>query len=148
MNYKTKAYDKQKWMRVLLFLLCAYILYVEITRQEWLLAVIAAVIMLACFVQKEQILSDKGAGLGHRFLFFSIGDTWPWEDVLTILTDEKKAAPDVLLHIGKDKVVRTYRLSSEDARGVLDFVEKNHPHIITEDLEKADESIKPKKREK
>ena len=91
MNYKTKAYDKQKWMRVLLFLLCAYILYVEITRQEWLLAVIAAVIMLACFVQKEQILSDKGAGLGHRFLFFSIGDTWPM--CLQSLPTKRKPLP-------------------------------------------------------
>ena len=120
-------------MRAAAVFLALIMLYIEIRRGRYWYLPIAVFILLAAFFQKEYKISEEGVDIEYRLFGYRTHNYWFWKDITTLHTDYRKASPNVLLHIGKDVVVRTFVMDRESCQASLSLARKINPKIYIVD---------------
>lgn len=120
-------------MRAAAVFLALIMLYIEIRRGRYWYLPIAVFILLAAFFQKEYKISEEGVDIEYRLFGYRTHNYWFWKDITTLHTDYRKASPNVLLHIGKDVVVRTFVMDKESCQASLSLARKINPKIYIVD---------------
>lgn len=120
-------------MRAAAVFLALIMLYIEIRRGRYWYLPIAVFILLAAFFQKEYKISEEGVDIEYGLFGYRTHNYWFWKDITTLHTDYRKASPNVLLHIGKDVVVRTFVMDRESCQASLSLARKINPKIYIVD---------------
>lgn len=146
MKYKGILPQRKTWVKVIIFILAAYMLYREIMAGQWMYIPITILVLLACFFKKEQIISKEGVDIQYMLFRLTMHNYWKWEEITTLHTDYLKVRPNVMLHIGKDIVTRTYVMESADCQAALKLAAEMNSNIYIENLteeeqEKRDREI-------
>lgn len=134
MEYRGILKERKTWVKAAAILLAGYVLYREIIMGQYIYIPIVALIVLACFFEKSHIVSEDGVDIQYALLGMKMHNWWKWDEITTLHTDYRKAAPNVMLHIGKDIVTRTYVMDPSDIPSVLDLAARKNPSIFIEDL--------------
>ena len=88
--------------------------------------------MVACFFKKEHVISEEGVDIKYMLFGFTMHNYWKWDEITTLHTDYKKAKPNVMLHIGKDIVVRSFVMEKDDCQGAIALARRMNPGIYIE----------------
>lgn len=134
MRYYGVLRERKTWVKAVLLLLAVCMLLLEIARKQWIYVPVMLLAVLACFFRKEQIVSREGVDIHSRLFGCSQHSCWTWEEITTIHQDTQKAAPNVMLHFGKDITTRVFVMKPEDARGVLALAKKMNPKIYIAEM--------------
>lgn len=135
MNYNGIIPERKTWVKVGIFILAGVLLYLEVMARQWIYIPVAALVMLACFFKKEQIISEEGVDVQYTlFNRFIMHNYWRWNEITTLHVDYRKARPNVMLHIGKDIVTRSYIMKPSDCRAALGLAAEMNPGIYIEDF--------------
>lgn len=129
MIYKGILPKRKTWVKALGVLLAGLMLYREVINGQLIYVPIAILVILACFIKKEHIISEKGVDIKHTIFNLPIHNYWSWEEITTLHTDYRKARPNVMLHIGKDVVVRSYVMKPSDCQDALKLAGEMNPNI-------------------
>ncbi|MDO4518349.1 MAG: hypothetical protein Q4B78_03985 [Bacillota bacterium] len=134
-EFKGIVPGRTKKMRLVFAALSLLMLFQTIMTHRYIFVPMVILVFLACFFSKEHVIEDKGIDLRYHLFnnLFTFHNWWEWDEVTTLHTDYRKAAPNVQLHIGKDIVVRTFIMSQEDIPGIIDLARKKNPDIYIED---------------
>lgn len=139
MIYKGITKERKPVITISIALVAAYMLYLEIRAEQWIYVPIAILVILACFFRKEQLISKEGVDIKYFLFNVPMHNYWRWEEITTLHTDRKKAAPNVMLHIGKDIVTRTFVMKPIDCEGALNLAAEMNPKIYIEDLSEKEQ---------
>lgn len=139
MKYKGILPERKTWVKVVIFILAAYMLFLEIRGRQWVYIPLVILVMLACFFHKEQIISEEGVDIQYMLFGFVMHNYWTWDQITTLHTDRKKAKPNVMLHIGKDIVTRTYVMTPSDCQAALRLAAEKNPRIFIEDMTREEQ---------
>lgn len=138
MKYKGILPERKLWIKVAVFIAAVYMLVWEALSASWAYIPITILVMLACFFKKEQIISEKGADIQYMLFGRIMHNYWSWDEITTLHVDYKRAAaPNVMLHIGKDVVTRSYVMTLSDCRAALKLAAEMNPRIYIEDKRNA-----------
>ena len=129
MRYYGILRERKTWVKAVLLLLAVCMLLLEIARKQWIYVPMMLQVVLALFFRKEHIVSQEGVDIHSRLFGCSQHSCWTWEEITTIHQDTQKAAPNVMLHFGKDITTRVFVMKAEDARAVLALAKKMNPKI-------------------
>lgn len=152
MVFKGILKKRPMWLNTVLFLAVAYMLVLEFRTHQWGYIPLTILVMLACFFEKDQIISEEGIDIEYRlFKKYIRHNYWRWDEITTLHTDYKKAPPKVMLHIGKDIVTRSFVMERDDCQGAIELARKMNPSIYIENLteeeqRKREEEILMRKR--
>lgn len=146
MVYRGIVKERKTWVKILAIILAGYVLYREIVMGQYIYIPVVAFIVLACFFEKAYIVAEEGVDIQYKLLGMTMHNWWTWAEITTLHTDYRKAAPNVMLHIGRDIVTRSYVMHSADIPGILALAAEKNPAIFIEDLseeerEKQEEAI-------
>ena len=106
----------------------------EIMRHKWIYIPLALLVLVACFLEKEQVINEKGITTRLRVFSFVHENTWRWEDIDSLSFDYRKKAPDMVLNIRWDIKVRSYIMRSPDSAGIKELAKEMNPQIKIESL--------------
>ena len=134
MRYSGILRQRRPWVKAVLLLLVVCMLLLEIARKQWIYVPVMLMAVLACFFQKEHIVSQEGVDIYSRLFSCSQHSCWTWAEITTIHRDPRKAAPNVMLHFGKDISTRVFVMTPEDARAVLALARKMNPKIYIAEM--------------
>lgn len=134
MRYYGILRQRKPWVKILIFLLAVCMLLLEIVQKQWIYVPVMLMVILACFFQKEHIVSQEGVDIHSRLFGCSQHSCWTWAEITTIHQDTRKAAPNVMLHFGKDITTRVFVMKPEDARAVLALAKKMNPKIYIAEM--------------
>lgn len=147
MKYKGIVKERELWVKIAIFIAAVYLLYREIVAGQYIYIPLALLVILACFFEKEHVISKEGVDIKY-IMFKSLvkHNYWEWDEITTIHPDYKKARPNVMLHIGKDVVTRSFIMKPADCRGAIELARQMNPHIYIDDItaeeqERRDEEI-------
>lgn len=134
MEYKgiTKKRSPQIKIGVMVFVIV--MLYVEILRKDYIYIPLLILVGLAAFFQKEHIISEKGADIKYTLFKYVNHNYWYWNEITTLHTDYKRAKPNVMLHIGKDIVTRSFVIEPSICQSILELATEMNPDIYIEDM--------------
>ncbi len=144
MEFRGVLPQRKSWVKGLMLALCALMLCYAVLREQWLYVPILAVVALAVFFRKEHILSTAGVNIRSYLFGRPMDSLWPWDQVTTIHTDYRRAAPNVALHIGKDVNTRLIVVRPADKAGVLAMAAQCNPKIYIEDLTEQEREARRK----
>lgn len=139
MKYQGILPQRKPWVKATVVFLAVYMLLLETLAGQYIYIPIATLVILACFFQKEHLLTEEGVDIQHTLFGWTTHNLWKWEEIQTLHTDRRKAAPNVMLHIGKDVSVRTFLLTPSDCQWVLRLASAQNPNIYVEDLSKKEQ---------
>lgn len=143
MKFKGILSKRKTWVKVVIFIAALYMIYLEIKTHQWGYVPLTIFVLLACFFDKDQIISEEGVDIEyHLFNKFTRHNYWRWNEITTLHTDHQKAAPNVMLHIGKDIVTRSFVMSPWDCQGAVDLARKMNPNIYIENPTAEEEEQK------
>ncbi len=134
MKYKGILPERKNWVKVVIALAAAYMMYLEAMRGQWIYVPIALLVILACFFKKEHVISEGGVDIRYELFGLPMHNRWTWDQVTTLHTDYQKARPNVMLHIGKDIAVRTFVMTPSDCQAALQLAKQRNPSIYIEDM--------------
>lgn len=134
MEYKGILPERKTWVKIAAVILVGYMLYREILIGQWIYIPLAVLILLACFYKKEHIISEEGVDIRGNVLSVPLHNWWKWDEITTIHADYKKASPNVMLHIGKDVVTRSFVMKPADIPAVVELAARKNPEIYIENL--------------
>lgn len=134
MRYYGILRRRKPWVKAVILLLALCMLGLEVVRRQWVYVPVMLLVVLACFFQKEHIVSPEGVDIHSRLFGYSQHSLWDWSEITTIHRDARKAAPNVMLHFGKDIATRVFVMTPEDSRGVLALAKKMNPKIYIADM--------------
>lgn len=140
MEYRGILPERKSWVKPAAFLVSAYMLFLSAMRGQWFYVPIVLLVLLACFFQKEHIVSDAGVDIHYLLFGMSRHNVWTWEELTSLHTDRLKARPNVQLHFGRDIAVRTFVMTPADCRAVLELAQARNPRIYIEDLSEAEQA--------
>lgn len=120
-------------MKAAVIILALIMLFIEIQRKRYFYLLIAVFVVLAAFFEKEHKISEKGVDIQYRLFGYTTHNYWLWSEITTLHTDYRKASPNVLLHIGKDIVARTFVMDVKSCQGALKLAKKMNPKIYIVD---------------
>lgn len=126
----TKKRDKK--INYLFAVLAAYMLYLEILRHQWVYIPVILLVILACFFEKDHVICDEGVDIEYRLFGIKVHNLWKWDAITTIHMDYKKAFPNVMVHIGKDIVTRTFIFQREQCGDIAALAKKKNSKIYIE----------------
>lgn len=144
MEFRGVLPQRENWVKGLMLVLCAVMLVYAVLRRQWLYVLIVAVVVLAVFFRKEHILSPAGVNIRSYLFGRPLDSIWTWDQVTTIHTDYKRAAPNVALHIGKDVNTRLIVVRPADKAGILAMAARCNPKIYIEDLTEREREARRK----
>lgn len=133
MKYKGIVPERKKWVKPLGIFVSAFMLYRELLNGEFIYIPIAIMVFLACFIKKEQIISEKGVDIQHMLFGLVMHNYWSWEEITTLHADHIKIKPNVRLHIGKDVVVRSFAIKHSECQAVIKLAREMNPNIYIEE---------------
>lgn len=134
MKYTGILRERKPWVKVVVLILAAYMLFLQVMAKQWGYLPLVALVVLACFFQKEQVISEEGVDIEYHLFGMTMHNYWRWAEITTLHTDFKKAKPNVMLHIGKDIVTRTYVMTPSDCQAALRLAAEMNPNIYIEEL--------------
>jgi len=134
MKFKGILPERKLWVKIAVLLIAVYIIFNSIAAGKYIYVLLGALVIGAVFFKKEQVISEKGVDIITSVFGVSSVNHWEWDEVTTMHTDYTKAKPNVMLHIGKDIVTRTYIMTKADCQGALRLAEQMNPKIFIEDL--------------
>ncbi|MCQ2551341.1 MAG: hypothetical protein MJ146_04060 [Clostridia bacterium] len=152
MVYKGQIKERQPWVNVLIFILAAYLTWREFAAGQYIYIILGVIVMAACFFKKEHHISDQGVDIVY-FMFDKVfkHNLWTWDEITTIHPDYTKAAPNVMLHIGKDVVTRSFIYKKSQVAPILELAREKNANIYIDDAtqkqqqEKAQEIARARK---
>lgn len=142
MKYKGIISERKPWVKLAFALLAAFMLYLELQRGQWIYVPVVLLVILACFFRKEHVISEEGVDIKSILFGFSRHNWWTWDEVTSLHTDYKKAQPNVMLHIGKDIVTRSFVMKPSDCQAVLKLAAEMNPNIYIEDLSDEERDLR------
>ncbi|WP_130863665.1 hypothetical protein [Bacilliculturomica massiliensis] len=134
MKYKGILPERKTWIKAAIFIIAGYMLAVEILAGRWAYVPITILVMPACFFKKEQIISEDGVDIQYMLFGRIMHNYWSWDEITTLHVDHRRARPNVMLHIGKGVVTRSYIMDPADCRAVLKLAAHMNPAVYIEDL--------------
>lgn len=143
MKYKGILKERELWVKVLILIAAVYLLYREFIAGQYIYIPLALLVILACFFEKEHIINEEGVDIKY-ILFKSIvkHNYWTWDEITTLHPDYKKARPNVMLHIGKDVVTRSFVMKPADCRGAIELARQMNPHIYIDDITETEQELR------
>ena len=135
MEYKGIIKQRENWMTAVLFIASVFLLVREFMTGQYIYIPLVLLVMVACFFEKEHVVSEEGVDIKY-IIFKKIvrHNYWRWNEITTIHPDYKKARPNVMIHIGKDVVTRTFTMKPSQCRGVIDLARRMNPSIYIDDI--------------
>ena len=134
MTYKGYIKERQPWVNVLIFILAAYLTWREFAAGQYIYIILGVIVMLACFFKKDHLISPKGVDIVfYLFDYVFKHNLWTWEEITTLHPDYQKAAPNVMLHIGKDVVTRSFVYKKSQIGPILEMAREHNPNIYIDD---------------
>lgn len=134
MSYKGIVKKRKKEHNILLAAVTVALMALELMKGQYIFVPITFLVFLACFFEKNHIISEDGIDIERRIFNHVIHNTWKWEEITTMHADYQKAAPNVMLHIGKDVVTRSFIFTVADATASLQLAKKMNPAIYIRDI--------------
>lgn len=133
-EFKGIVPERKKSTRIAFALLVVLMMVISFLIKKYIYLPLEVLVFLACFFSKEHIVSEEGVDLRYKlFGANTVHNWWGWDEITSIHTDYRKAAPKVQLHIGKDIVVRTFIMEEKDIPGIIKLAKEKNPEIYIED---------------
>lgn len=123
-------------MKAAVIALAILTVYIGIYRKQYVYIFLAGIAVLAAFFQKEHKISEEGIDIEYTLFSYVTHNYWRWDEVTTLHTDYKRAKPYVMLHIGKDILIRSFVMDHENCQGALRLARKMNPKIYIVDDKK------------
>lgn len=134
MEYRGIVKDRSKWMKVLFLVLACLMLWRTIATAKWAYLPMVALVILACFFSKEQVISEAGVDVRYTlFGRFTMHNLWAWSEITSLQTNYEKAAPNVMLLIARDVVIRPFAMTRPDIRAVQRLARSMNPDIYVDE---------------
>jgi len=130
MEFRGKVQQRKQSVRYAFAVLAVVLLILEIVHKQWFYVILAVLVILACFYEREPVVNEKGVDFSSKVFTLEMHDLWPWEAVTAIEADYKKKAPDVLIRFGKEVTIREITFDAADVNGVMELAKKMNPNII------------------
>lgn len=142
MVYEGIVKERKIELRIGLAIAVCFMLYLAIQGRQWLYVGLLTLVLLACFFYKRHIISERGVGIERSVFNITSYDYWNWNEVTTLHTDYEKLKPNVMVHIGKDVVVRSFVFHKKDIPGIIELAREMNPDIyIVDDSEEERERL-------
>ena len=132
-QYKGIVKKRTNERKALLVLAGAIVLFLAYRQHNWLYIIMAVIMLAAVFFEKEHIVDEKGVHIVYNFFGVKIPYSWSWDVITAMRPDYKKAAPNVLMEIGKDVTIRAFTFTKKDAIGVMELAKKMNPDMYVDD---------------
>lgn len=140
MKYRGVVPERKTWVKAGIAVLAAYMIYREAMSGQWIYVPVAVLVILACFFKKEHIVSEEGVDIAHSLFGIKMHNLWKWEEITTLHTDRKRARPNVMLHIGKDVVTRTFVMKPSDCQAAVELAARMNSRIYIENLTEEEQA--------
>ncbi len=134
MLYKGIVKKRKKGHNILLAAVTAALIALEFMKAKYIFMPITFLVFLACFFEKNHIISEEGVDIERKLFGHAIHNVWKWEEITTLHADYRKARPDVMLHIGKDIVTRSFVFKVSEANASIELAKKMNPKIYIRDI--------------
>ncbi len=129
MEYKAIHRQRTRSMKSILALAVVVMMIIEVVRSRYFYIPIGVFLLAACFLDKEYAINEYGVEIRYKLFGTVRRNRWDWKLITVLHADYNKASPDVILHIGKDIVTRTFRMRAHDCGEVLKLAQKQNPNI-------------------
>lgn len=96
----------------------------ELLLQKYLYFLITALVLLACFLRKQHVISEKGVNIQYHLLGQEINTLWPWDRVTGILVDYAQVAPHVRVYLRKGLTTRAFQFDKHIQESLVLFLQK------------------------
>ena len=117
------------WVKPVAGILAALLACYEFVQGQWIYVPIGLLVILACFFEKEHLVSEAGVDIKSSLFGIPSHSIWTWQEITSIHVDRRRSAPNVALHIRKDVPVRLFVMTPADAQSVLDLAKQCNPAI-------------------
>ena len=117
----------------------AVMMIYEVILGQYIYIPIGLLVILACFYQKEHIVSEEGVDIKSSLFGFTTHSCWTWDEITAIRTDRQKARPNVHMHIAKDVTIRLFTMTPADCLGVLELARRMNPDVYIKDVTAEDQ---------
>ncbi len=132
--YKGIVRKRALWLKMLIVMLAFILLFVEILMKQYIYIPLALLVALAAFFEKEQIIDEIGIDIKYNIFDITTHNYWQWSEITTLHFDFKRATPNVIIHIGKDIVTRSFIMTVNDAQSVKLLAKEANPKIYIQDI--------------
>ena len=130
MEYRGIVKTREKWLTGLFLVLVAIMIWRTVVTQHWVYIPMLILVTLACFFTKEHVVSEEGVDVRYiLFGRFTMHSLWRWDEITSMQTDYRKAAPNIALLIAKDVVIRPFIMTRSDIRGSMALAKRMNPSI-------------------
>ncbi|MGE9896015.1 hypothetical protein ACQQ97_03795 [Anaerovoracaceae bacterium SGI.195] len=135
MTFKGKIKPRSKWVKPAAVLGALVLLGFAVTSGKYGYFVPALILAVAPFLKKEYIIDEDGADIKFSLWGREYRNLWSWQEITTLHADYGKAYPDVMLHIGKDIVVRSFIFEVEQTEEILKMAKEKNPSIYIDNAQ-------------
>lgn len=134
MKYEGIIKKRETWVTALIFIAAIYLIYREFIDGQYIYIPLAVMVAIACFFEREHVISEEGVDIKY-ILFKSCikHNYWRWDEITTIHPDYRRAKPNVMLHIGRDVVTRTFTMKPADSQGAIALARRMNPDIYIDE---------------
>ena len=136
MKYYGILRQRENWLKVVIILAAAYMIYLSLTGGMYTYAALGVVAILAVFLRKEQVVSEEGVDIKYDLFGIKHMNRWEWKDISAIKTDYAKKAPNVLVHFNKDVTLRAFVMKRSDIQGIIAIAKKMNRDIYIDDVKR------------
>lgn len=103
----------------------------------WFAAIFGVLYMLALLMQKDIAVTVRGLEIFYQMHITTHYDFWSWDEIHTIIRDDRKHPELVALHIARGDRSKRLFFTKADAEKIMELAKKQNPRIFVTD---ADES--------
>lgn len=133
MKFEGILKKREPWKNVMIVATACFMIAIALMGKQYTYAALSFVVILAVFFKKEHIISEEGVDIQYNLFGLKHVNRWTWDEISAVKTDYKKAAPDVMLHIGKDVTIRAFVMKRSDIPKILKLAESKNPNIFIGD---------------
>ncbi len=144
---------RKKWVTVGGWILVACLLsFGLMSRQRNLLLsaislVFAFLYTLTLLTKKDAVVTTRGLEIFYQMQITTHYDFFPWEQINSIVTEDRKHPDLIRLHIGYSSMEKALFFTRSDAEAIIRLAKEKNPAIRVLDYEAAPKQA-PKKRKK
>lgn len=129
MIFKGKIRERSKWVKPAAILGAVVLVVFAVTGGKYGYFAPAVLLAVAPFLEKEYLIDEDGVDIKFTLLGREYRNLWLWQEITTLHVDYGKVHPDVMLHIGKDVVTRSFVFEAADIGGILELAKNKNPSI-------------------
>lgn len=134
-KYKGIVKEREPWLQKAIIIAAVFMIFLEIASGMWTYLGATLVALLACFLKKEQNVSEEGVDTVLKLFGYEHHSLWTWDEITAMRTDHKKQKPKVVLTMAKDVNLRSYVMKASDCKAVLEMAKAINPLINIDDEE-------------